>query len=200
MNTGRKGNIIIPRLEVLIANKKLLKALTELDKLLAKKQIALNIFICGAFAIELLGFERVEPTIDADSATPITNKEVLELIKAIGEARGLGSRWLNDQASTVAIPEGAVSRASSFGSWRNIKAILMDRSDLIKMKSAAFSTRRDETLKDWEDLKLMKPTAKEMYDAIAFLRATRSPPTNATRRIIEEFNETVDDLKKLAVE
>jgi len=181
-----------------MANEELLQALTDLDQLLAKKHLTLNIFICGAFAIQLLGFERIEPTKDADSATPIENEEVLKLIKAVGEARGLGSKWLNDQASTVAIPKGAASRAKSFGNWRNIRSILMDRSDLIKMKAAAFSTRRDETSKDWEDLKLLKPTSKEMCDAIAFLRQTRSPPTDASKKIIEEFNETIDDLQKLA--
>lgn len=182
-----------------MTNEELLQALTELDRLLVKRRITLNIFICGAFAIQLLGFTRIEPTEDADSATPITNEDVLDLIKTVGKARGLGAKWLNDQASTVAIPEGAESRAKAFGNWRNIKAILMDRSDLIKMKAAAFSTRRDETLKDWEDLKVLKPTKREMDEAIAFLKQTRSPPSGANEKMIEEFNETIDDLKKLAL-
>lgn len=65
------------------------------------------------------------------------------------------------------------------------------------MKASAFSIRRDQTNKDWEDLILLQPTTEEIDDAINFLKESNSPPPNASRKMLAEFEETLHDLKKI---
>lgn len=178
-------------------NDKLVLALDELDKYLTAKALKLEIVICGAFAIQLHGFMRGLFTQDIDTIRKIDSTELITAIAVVGTKLGLGSRWLNDQASTVSIPKGAFERARPIGKWNSILAFLIDRVDLIKMKASAFSIRREETIKDWEDLVLMNPTKEEIQSAIEFLKQTNSPPDGASRLIIQEFEETIDDLKRL---
>lgn len=178
-------------------NDKLFLALEELDRQLTAESIQVEIFICGAFAIQLHGYPRALYTQDVDTLKEINSAEVLSAIKQVGEKLGLGPRWLNDQASTVSIPEGIFDRAKPIKKWVAIKAHLIDRSDLIKLKASAFSIRRDETAKDWEDLVLLKPTQAEIEAAISFLKETNSPPFGATKNILKDFQETIDELKKL---
>lgn len=74
----------------------------------------------------------------------------------------------------------------------------MSRADLIKMKASAFSIRRDQTNKDWEDLVLLDPTTEEIHEAILFLKESNStPPENASTKILDEFEETIRELKKI---
>ena len=113
----------------------LLSALDELDAVLTTNGIRLEIFICGAMAIQLQGFKRVEPTYDADTIKPIEDERILEFIAEIGDSNGLQSNWLNDQAASVDIPEGALERSKPLGRWKSIHAVIMDRVDLIKMKA-----------------------------------------------------------------
>ena len=65
------------------------------------------------------------------------------------------------------------------------------------MKASTFSIRRDQTNKDWEDLLLLKSTKKEIEEAIAFIKEVNSPPKNATKQILNDFQETLHDLKKV---
>jgi hypothetical protein len=65
------------------------------------------------------------------------------------------------------------------------------------MKASAFSIRRDLTNKDWEDLTLLKPTSEEMNDAINFIKESNSPPESASNKILADFKETINDLKKI---
>ena len=43
-------------------------ALTNLDKELTKRNLHIEIVICGAYALRLLGYLRSEHTLDVDSA------------------------------------------------------------------------------------------------------------------------------------
>lgn len=176
---------------------KLFLALDELDRRLNAESLEIEIFICGAFAIQLHGYSRALHTLDVDTLKEISSEEVLSNIKEVGEKLGLGPRWLNDQASTVSIPEGIFERAKPIHKWSAIKAHLIDRSDLVKLKASAFSIRRDETAKDWEDLVLLNPSPAEIGAAIRFIKETNSPPLGATKKILEDFQETIDELKKL---
>ncbi len=180
-----------------MTKQQLLDALNDLDQRLTQKGRSLDIFICGAMAIQLLGLARIEPTNDADSLKPIGDSEILEMIAAVGESHGLPKNWLNDQAASVDVPDGSFERAKPFGNWKSIRAVVMDRADLIKMKAVAFASRRDETMKDWDDLDLLKPSVGEVEAAIEHLRKVASPPKGATKKMIEEFHESVEDLKKL---
>jgi hypothetical protein len=176
---------------------KLTDALNLLDKKLGARRLELEIIICGAYAIQLIGIVRSEHTLDVDSLKKIESSEIIETIVEVGHQLGLGPRWLNDQASTVTIPLGTFDRAQSLTNWTHIKAKLIARVDLIKMKAVAFSIRRDQTNKDWEDLKNMSPTQIEMNAAIQFLIETNSPPEGSSKKIKKEFEETLSDLKNL---
>lgn len=79
-------------------------ALTLLDQELKKRNLTVEIVICGAYAIHLLGYTRWEHTLDVDSITKLVPAEIKQLIQAVGQNLGLGPRWLNDQASTVTVP------------------------------------------------------------------------------------------------
>lgn len=172
-------------------------ALTQLDEELGKRSLNIEIVICGAYALHLLGYSRSEHTLDVDSITTISSAEIQQLIAIVGKKLGLGPQWLNDQASTVSLPPGVLSRATPILHWRSIKASLVSRIDLIKMKDSAFSIRRDQTNKDWEDLVLLKPTSEEIAEAIVFIKGSNAPPQNASRKILDDFEETLYDLKKI---
>jgi len=173
------------------------KALNQLDEELTNRELSLEIVICGAYALQLFGYSRSEHTLDVDSVTQLHSIEIRKIIESIGQKLNLGPLWLNDHASTVSLPNGILSRAKPIGSWKSIKASLVSRVDLIKMKASAFSIRRDHTNKDWEDLVLLKPTSEELQEAIAFLRDVNSPPKSAPKQILTEFEETICDLKKI---
>lgn len=175
----------------------LTEALDLLDVLLTSQGLRVEIVICGAFAIQMHGFKRTIQTYDIDSLKEISDEEVLDKIREIGLNLGLGPRWLNDQASTVSIPKGAINRARALTNWKSIDAKLISRGDLIKMKASAFTIRRNETIKDWNDLVLLKPTNEEIEQAIEFIIETNSPPQGAPKQIEQDFQESINDLKKL---
>lgn len=173
------------------------QALDELDLQLTQKALKLQIVICGAYAIQLHGFSRHLHTLDVDSIAELNSPLILELIQSVGKKLGIGPSWLNDQASTVTLPPGIFERSQPLQRWKSIQASLISRSDLICMKASAFSIRREVTNKDWEDLELLQPTQSEMNAAIEFLNQTVSPPPGSSPKIKKEFQETLNDLKKL---
>ncbi len=73
----------------------------------------------------------------------------------------------------------------------------MSRVDLIKMKASAFSIRLDHTNKDWEDLILLEPSKEEIENAIDFIKEESSPPMNSLIQILNDFEETLYDLRKI---
>jgi len=180
-------------------NDLLTQALDDLDLELSKSSLSLKIVICGAYAIQLHGYSRNLHTLDIDSITELNSPPILELIKSVGERFRLGPHWLNDQASSVTLPPGILDRCQPVQNWKFIHAFLISREDLIKMKASAFSIRREVTNKDWEDLELLQPTKQEIESAIQFLKSSVAPPSGASSKIKNEFQETLDDLKRLAI-
>lgn len=162
-------------------------ALNELDAVLTEQKLVLDILICGAFAIQFLGYSRSLHTLDVDSVTEINDPEVLKLIAKVGAKYGLSSNWLNDQAASVVVPKGIMARAAKIKRWVAINAFVVHRGDLIKMKASAFSIRREETSKDWEDLKLLAPTKEEIEAAIDFLKGSTLPLKMLLRMILKTF-------------
>ncbi|MFN8943090.1 MAG: DUF6036 family nucleotidyltransferase [Pseudobdellovibrionaceae bacterium] len=173
------------------------RALAQLDDELTQRNLNLEIVICGAYALHLLGYSRSEHTLDVDSIMKLNSSEVSEIIEGIGQKLGIGPNWLNDQAATVSLPKGILARASPIQKWKSIKASTVSRNDLIKMKASAFSIRRDQTNKDWEDLVLMQPTAAEINEAILFIKESNFPPLDASKQILNEFEESLRDLRKI---
>lgn len=172
-------------------------ALAELDKELTNRDLNIEIVICGAYALHLFGYSRTDYTLDVDSITKLQSSETKQIIEDIGKKLGLGPLWLNDQASTVSLPKGILSRTKPIFRWKSIKASLVSRVDLIKMKASAFSIRRDHTNKDWEDLILLEPSKEEIENAIEFIKEANSPPMNSSIQILNDFEETLYDLRKI---
>lgn len=172
-------------------------ALDELDKVLTQQGLTVEIVICGAYAVYLHKAHKSVFTHDVDSLKPLESQKIFHLIEQVGSNLGLGSKWLNDQASTITIPDGTLERAKPLKKWQSINASLIDRGDLIKMKAAAFSIRREQTIKDWEDLEALLPSENEILAAIEFLKKSFSPPDGSSTKIKNEFKETLDDLEKL---
>lgn len=75
-------------------NDKLSTALFELDQELTKRQLRLEIVICGAYALHLSGYLRVEHTLDVDSITELRSVEVKKIIETVGRRLNLGPLWL----------------------------------------------------------------------------------------------------------
>jgi hypothetical protein len=173
-------------------------ALTKLDEELTNRNLKIEIVICGAYALHLSGYSRSEHTLDVDSITQLHSDEIKHIIESIGNNLGIGPRWLNDQASTVSLPRGILSRAKPIDRWKSIKASLVSREDLIKMKASAFSIRRDYTNKDWEDLVLLRPAKEEIESAIEFIKESNAPTEILSAKILKEFEETLNDLRKIA--
>ncbi len=187
------GSIIIPM-------SKLYTALDTLDQLLGKHKLRVNLLICGAFALEMHGLTSDRGTFDVDSAIPLS-ADIFDLIDEVAESVGLerssGERWLNDKASTVSLPPKLKKRALPISRWQNIDAKLIDRRDFISMKVSAFFIRRGETTKDLEDLQLLDPSNNEIDEALLFVSDFNSPPLGSPGKILEEYQESIDDIKRL---
>ncbi len=133
-----------------------------------------------------------------DSIKQLNSSEIKLLIEKVGNELGISPHWLNDQASTVSLPIGILSRAQPLNIWNSIKASLVCREDLIKMKASAFAARRDYTNKDWEDLLLLSPTNLEIENAIEFIKQVNAPASQMSQKFLNEFKETLNDLKKIS--
>lgn len=181
---------------------KLEQAMNELNHLLKKRGLRVSVLICGAFAMEMHGLKLDRRTDDVDSATPI-DPVVLDLIDEVAAKMSLtregDERWLNDKASTVALPPKLISRAKKINKWSNIDASLADRRDLISMKVSAFFTRRDVTTKDIEDLKAVMPTNEEIEEALDFVKKYNSPPDKKDKQLMADFEESVDDVRRIFI-
>jgi len=176
------------------------EALDELNALLRKKNHRIEILICGAYALEMYGLSPERNTLDVDSAKEIPSDMddiINEVAIKLKLTRSEGELWLNDKASRVALPAKIIERATPITKWSNIDAKLVDRKDLISMKVSAFFSRREMTLKDLEDLKILNPSHDEILEAIEFVKTHNAPPEGAGQKIRDEFKESEDDIKKL---
>ncbi len=64
-------------------------ALTQLDEELTKRSLTIEVVICGAYALQLLGYSRTEHTLDVDSITKLSSGEIKQLIQTVGQKLGL---------------------------------------------------------------------------------------------------------------
>lgn len=172
------------------------QALTLLNNELSNIGIKVPLIICGAFAIYLQGFSRLEQTQDIDCLKPLP-EELSEFISQISQKLRLSEKWLNDQASDLTLPMGALNRTEEITKWSHLNVEVLHRKDLIALKAAAFFSRGTYTFKDWEDLKVLKPSHDEMNFAIDYMRVTCSPPPNAPKKFQQEFEEVIHELKTL---
>ena len=149
--------------------------LAELDLELGKRDIQMKLVVIGAFALQLLNISG-EYTADIDSVEPFDNLKVQDLIIAIAKKFNLKEDWINDNASSLDLPDGFYDRITPLTIYKNIHLFIPARLDLISLKARAYLHRGEIDKKDYEDLKRLKPTKSEIAIAIAFVRKTSTPP------------------------
>ncbi len=177
-------------------NENLIHALNKLNELLKASSTRLSLTVCGAFALYLLGYQRVHQTEDIDTHEEL-NSQVKKLIKDISIEFELQEKWLNDQISDIQLPIGAEKRFVHLDRWSQIDCKILSRIDLIAMKASAWISRRDITDKDYNDLVLLEPIKAEIEFAIEHAETFNSPDRNLKKNY-QEFLESVDELRKLA--
>jgi len=153
--------------------KDLFLPLNDLNTWLKEEQLHLELTVIGAFALCLDGLSTVQ-TMDIDTVKEITTPKILDKIHEIGEKYGL-PEWLNDRAKTIVMPEGHQGRLKKYDNYSNIKISYAHRSDLIKLKIAAYFYRYKVEGKDLRDLKLLSPSHDEIKQGIDFLLEKHRP-------------------------
>ena len=176
--------------------KQLSLALQDLDHWLCTNNKHLSITVMGAVAV-FAHTQKGRFTQDIDTAEGIEDEAILNQIKVLGKKHGLEEDWLNDRASTVTLPDGALKRSDCVHTSDGMKILVIAREDLIALKAAAFISRGTEVLKDLEDLKQLGPTPKEIQSAISFVEEKFSPPVNKDPWK-SQFNESLKVLRGLA--
>jgi hypothetical protein len=165
--------------------------LNDLNDWLQSEGLEIELFVIGAFALQLHGVIHRQ-TMDVDAIAPNLTPEVEKKIEEIGEKYGLAS-WLNDQASTIALPAGARERALLHKGFSHIKIFYAAREDLIKLKVAAYFYRREYELKDLDDLKALAPSSVEIAEGIQFLLQHHRPDI---RKFADDFSDQVQSFER----
>lgn len=174
-------------------NNRLMNALDELNKRLKVRKISLKVLICGAFAIELHGFQRIEETVDIDTHEKI-NKVITQLIKEIAVEMNLKEKWLNSQVSDIPLPNGHAGRLMEIRRWSNIETLVLSIEDLVCMKVYAWYTRGNETTKDYEDLLAMNATKNNIEMGISYAMQT-AEYEKLPEKFKRQFDEVASELR-----
>jgi hypothetical protein len=172
---------------------KLKNAVGELNSRLAKRDLKIQLVICGAFAIELHGFNRSEETQDIDTHTNL-KQEIQDLILEISKQFELNPNWLNNQVSDIQLPEGAEQRMLEYREWSQITVKYLSVEDLIKMKIGAWLNRGALTDKDFNDLVLMGATKDQIENGINYVINTHQV-MNLPQKFKDESLELLNALR-----
>ena len=169
------------------------KMLTELDSWLVSKNRRITLHVIGGYALELKNIQRGFQTEDIDSVLAITENDIIEKINSIGEISG-NPNWFDFGASSLTVPSGYKDRLEKIEGHENIDLYVLSNVDIIKMKVAAYHSRRERGIyRDLEDLKKLKPTEEEITDAIDFYFEEYSK--DLTGKFKSEFKTEVTELK-----
>lgn len=172
--------------------------LSELDDWLGKKNLRVTLHVIGGYALELKAIQRGFQTEDIDSVFKITNQEILEQIQIIGESFK-NPHWFDFSAPSLIVPEGYQDRLERIDKFENIELYVLSKCDLIKMKVAAYHSRRDRGIyRDLEDLKNLQPTQKDISEAIIFYRTQYS--RDLTGKFKDQFILETQELEKELLE
>ena len=176
-------------LEVLM----LTEMLKELDEWLVIKNRHITLHVIGGYALELKNIQRGFQTEDIDSLLSITEDEIVQKIHSIGKRYG-NINWFDFGASSLTVPAGYQERLEKIKDYENIDLFVLSNSDLIKMKVAAYHSRRDRGIyRDLEDLKKLNPTTQDIAAAIIFYFDEYSK--DLTGKFKLEFKKEVEELR-----
>lgn len=169
------------------------KMLMELDLWLVEKNRRITLHVIGGYALELKNIQRGFQTEDIDSILKINEQDVIEKIQSIGEVHG-NQQWFDLGASSLTVPSGYVQRLEKISDYENIDLFVLSNADIIKMKVAAYHSRRERGIyRDLEDLKHLSPTKEEISEATKFYYEEYSK--DLTGKFKLEFEQEVAELK-----
>lgn len=167
--------------------------LTDLDYWLIKKNRRITLHVIGGFALELKNIQRGFQTEDIDSVLKINEEEIISKIQSIGVAHG-NQLWFDFGASSLTVPSGYESRLEKIKEYENIDLFVLANSDIIKMKVAAYHSRRERGIyRDLEDLKMLNPSKEDILEAVKFYFDEYSK--DLAGKFKSEFEREVADLK-----
>lgn len=171
----------------------LTEMLKELDEWLVAKNRNITLHVIGGYALELKNIQRGFQTEDIDSILSITEDEIIEKIHSIGQQHG-NEKWFDFGASSLTVPVDYQERLEKISDYENINLFVLNNSDLIKMKVAAYHSRRDRGIyRDLEDLKMLNPTKREISEAIVFYFEEYSKDLSDKFKL--EFKKEVEELR-----
>jgi hypothetical protein len=170
------------------------KMLSELDIWLIEKNRRISLHVIGGFALELKNIQRGLQTEDIDSIVKINEKEIINKIQSIGVTHN-NPFWFDFSASSLTVPSGYEKRLERIDEYENIDLFVLSNIDIIKMKVAAYHSRRERGIyRDLEDLKTLTPTREDITEAIQFYLDEYSK--DLTGKFKNEFEKEVADLKE----
>ncbi len=165
--------------------------LKDLNTWLSESKIEIELVVIGAFAIHLHGYTN-RMTMDIDTITALENDLVLSKIQELGKKYGI-PRWLNNQALGLIMPVDYEKRLLVNSQFSHITLKYLARTDLVKLKVAAYFYRGEYEKKDFEDLNSISVTDKELNEAYDFLLNFHKPEIN---KFTLDFDERLNQIKK----
>lgn len=168
--------------------------LKKLNDWLSRNNRTLVLHIVGGYALELRGIRVGILTEDIDPINSINEDDVIEEIMRIGDLTD-NPKWFDLGASSLTVPDNYETRMTKINRYSNIDLYVLSTIDLIKMKIAAYHSRRERgILRDFDDLVLLRPSEKDIEEGVDFYFEEYSE--DLTGKFKEEFRNECIELKK----
>lgn len=147
------------------------KIIIEFDQYLTNLNLKFEAIIIGGAALNILDISS-RTTKDVDCLDPLLPLEIKEASRQFAEIRDdleLDTDWLNNGPQTLKndLPKGWRGRTQPLYHGKSIHLNVLGREDFLKSKLFAYC---DRVSPDFDDLKHLKPTQKELSDAIEWVK------------------------------
>lgn len=167
--------------------------LLELDQWLSLKNKRITLHVIGGYALELKNIQRGFSTEDIDSILDIKETDIVEKIHSIGKKYS-NPNWFDFGAPSLIVPFGYEKRMEHKIIYENIDLYVLGNADLVKMKVAAYHSRRERGIyRDLEDLIKLNPSTEDIEESIKFYYEEYSKDLSGKYK--EEFKSDLKDLK-----
>ncbi len=158
------------------------------DKFLSQKKLYFEAILIGGAVLNILDISS-RKTKDVDCLDPEVPPEIKMASEEFAETReylGLNRDWLNNGPQTLKtdLPTGWRNRIQNLYKGKALILHTLCREDFIKSKLYAYC---DRTTPDFEDLKDLKPTKKELTDSIDWVKQ-RDAHTGWPSHVEKAFN------------
>jgi hypothetical protein len=168
--------------------------LEDLNEWLVLNNRRVTLHVIGGYALELKQIRQGIQTEDIDSVFKITESDIIDLIHTLGEKYS-NPNWFDFGATTLILPPEYQKRLEAKTQYSNIDLFVFSNIDLIKMKVAAYHSRKERGIyRDLEDLKKLKPTPMDISEAIKFCFEEYSK--DLTGKFKNEFENELKELQR----